>query len=224
MKSELSQPRAISALLSACLEDNAESAWREFVSRFQPLIASVIVRIVRRYGQTDYALADDLVQETFLRLCKRERRALQQFQERHESAFFGYLKVIAASVATDYFRSINAQKRQGDKPGVTEELADSVASQPSYAEERIMMQEIDSFLDRSSDSSRDKAIFWLYYRHGFTARDIAKLPEIGLSDKGVESCIFRLTRAVRELASQQGPSRVKRGEGEMPSATLGGMG
>jgi len=41
-------------------------------------------------------------------------------------------------------------------------------------------------------------VFWLYYRAGFTASAIASLPTVGLTTKGVESLIFRLTRIVRE--------------------------
>jgi len=224
VKADLSQPRAISALLSACLEDNAEAAWREFVAQFQPLIAAVILRTVRRYGRTDYGLVDDLVQETFLRLCRNDGRALRQFQEQHETAFFGYLKVVAASVATDYFRSINAQKRQADKPGLAEELVDSSASARANADEKVMVQEINKYLNESSGSTRDKTVFWLYHQHGFTARDIAALPGIDLSAKGVESCIFRLTRSVRDFVLRESPSRQRTGEGELPSTTLGGIG
>ena len=47
------------------------------------------------------------------------------------------------------------------------------------------------------NSARDSAIFWLYYRHGLTAKAISRMSAIGLAVKGVESTLLRLTRMVR---------------------------
>lgn len=55
-----------------------------------------------------------LVQETFLRLCRDEARLLRRFEARHESAIFGYIKVIATSVAFDHFRARTAEKRAAE--------------------------------------------------------------------------------------------------------------
>jgi RNA polymerase sigma-70 factor (ECF subfamily) len=214
----------VAELIAACLDGDTEAAWREFVARFQPLIASVIFRTVRRYGRSDPDLVDDLIQETFLRLCKNQGRALRQFHEKHEAAIFGYLKVVAASVATDYFRSLNAQKRLGDKSPESEELIDVSASTSSNAEQVTMVREVNECIDRLADSSRDKAIFWLYYQQGLTANDISSLPDIGLTQKGVESCIYRLTKAVRKLIVKKSTPHRQASEGEMPSSTFGEMG
>ena len=37
----------------------------------------------------------------------------------------------------------------------------------------------------SETRDRDRKIFWLYYRQGMTAKEIAGLPQIGLTLKGV---------------------------------------
>ena len=211
-------------LIASCVEGESEAAWQEFVARFQPLIASVIFRIVRRCGSPDRDLVDDLIQETFLRLCRNQGRALREFRERHEDAIFGYLKVVAGSVATDYFRSLNAQKRLGDKHPESEELIDVSASTPSNAEQVAMVREVDEHIQRLAESDRDRAIFWLYYQHGFTARAISSLPNIGLTPKGVESCIYRLTKAVREQIVTKPAALHPEIEGELPSTTLGEMG
>lgn len=41
-------------------------------------------------------------------------------------------------------------------------------------------------------------IFWLYFRQGMSAKEIASLPTIGLGAKGVGSVIERLKHAIRE--------------------------
>src|SRR5882724_5353716 len=101
-------------ILNACLETGSESAWIAFVQRFQPLIAGSISRVLRRYGTSSPALIDDLVQETYLRLCRDNCRSLREFKARHEEAIFGYLKVIAISVALDHVRSRAATKRRSE--------------------------------------------------------------------------------------------------------------
>ena len=45
--------------------------------------------------------------------------------------------------------------------------------------------------------TRDRTAFWLYYRQGFTAKEIAGMPAMNLTVKGVESLLFRLTAVLR---------------------------
>jgi RNA polymerase sigma-70 factor (ECF subfamily) len=213
--------RSAAQLIVSCLEEGSPSVWREFVVRFQPLIASVILRRLRRYGDSNSSLVDDLVQETFLRLCKDDCKVLRQFEQRHEDAIFGYLKVVAASVTMDYFRGLSAQKRLGDRLSEPEEVIDVHVSTPANAEQALMLREIDQCIERVSDSKRDRTIFWLYYQRGFTAKDIAKLPSIGLTAKGIESCIYRLTKAVRLEIAVRHSENPRSNKGEWPPSTLG---
>jgi RNA polymerase sigma-70 factor, ECF subfamily len=213
--------RSAAELIALCLEADSASAWREFVARFHPLIASVVLRTIRRFGENKSGLSDDLVQETFLRLCKDSCKVLRQFEQRHEDAIFGYLKVVAASVAMDHFRGLNARKRSGDRLAEPEEVIDRHVSTPPNAEQVLMLREIDQCIERVSDNQRDRTIFWLYYQRGLTAKDIAKLPNIGLTAKGIESCIYRLTRAVRLEVAPRHPANTQQNKGKLPPSTLG---
>ena len=47
--------------------------------------------------------------------------------------------------------------------------------------------------------ARDRLIFWMYYRQGFTAKAIAAIPSISLTVKGVEGVIQRLTGQLRRI-------------------------
>jgi RNA polymerase sigma-70 factor (ECF subfamily) len=185
-------------IVTACLESNSEAAWIAFVQHFQPLIVASVSRVVRRYGQTSPALIDDLAQETYLRLCKDGCRNLREFESLHDKAIFGYIKVIATSVALDYFRARSTQKRRGE---VEEEGPNLEAtSSSSIIEQNMLLKEFDLHL-ASTETERDRTIFWLYYRQGYTARDIAAIPQFGLTQKGVESCIYRLTRSLRDAVN-----------------------
>jgi RNA polymerase sigma-70 factor, ECF subfamily len=64
-------PRKLSLkeLVSYCLDSQDEAAWTEFVRRFQPLIAGIAVKCVLRRPSRKPAPIDDLVQDTFVKLC-----------------------------------------------------------------------------------------------------------------------------------------------------------
>jgi RNA polymerase sigma-70 factor (ECF subfamily) len=207
---------AAAEILNACLEIGDEPAWTAFVQRFQPLIAASVARVVRRYGVVSPALVDDLIQETYLRLCKDNCRSLREFKARHDEAIFGYLKVVATSVALDYIRSRSTQKRgsEVEDDGTHPEASTSSA----VVEQTALIEELDQRL-ATTESERDRTIFWLYYRQGYTAKDIASLPGLGLTQKGVESCIYRLTQLLRNAFGTDTGVR----KGRSTQTTLGVM-
>lgn len=199
-------PRKLSAqeLVSFCLDSQDEAGWTEFVRRFQPLIAGVINRCVSRRVGSNPALVDDLVQETYLKLYANNCKPLRDFNFQSEHGFFGFLKVVASHVVEDHFRGSRSQKRGSGREEEDIEEARTAApfrtgaSQP--VELAILMGEIErSLAELASEPNfaRDHAMFWLYYRQGLTAKAISQLPAIGLSVKGVESTLLRLTRLVR---------------------------
>jgi DNA-directed RNA polymerase specialized sigma subunit len=65
----------------------------------------------------------------------------------------------------------------------------------------VLLQEVDELLKVCSsgpDQERDRTIFWLYFRQGMSTKEIASLPNIGLSAKGVGSVIERLKHSIRD--------------------------
>ena len=173
--------------------------------RFQPLIASSIARVVRRYGAPSPALIDDLIQDTYLRLCKDNCRNLREFRAQHDDAIFGYLKVIATSVALDHFRARTTRKRRGEMPNDGSGIEASISS--NSIEQSTLILELEAHV-AANESERDRTIFALYYRQGFTSRDIASIPGLGLTQKGVEASIYRMTQALRTAIHQmkKGPA------------------
>jgi RNA polymerase sigma-70 factor, ECF subfamily len=195
-------------LVLACRQAGDVAAWEEFVRRFHRLIATVALRIARRWGEPSPQLIDDLVQETYLKLCADDFRTLRRFKSNHPDAFYGYLKVLTANLVHDHFKAAYSSKRGS---GAIEVEADAqvqsgadglgAASAVTNSEQGILLREVDATLSRLAAGphlERDRKVFWLYYRVGLTANAIAELPSIGLSTKGVESSILRLTRLVRQ--------------------------
>jgi RNA polymerase sigma-70 factor (ECF subfamily) len=204
-------------LVHNCLSGRDEAAWVEFIRRFQPLIASVVFRVSRQWGESSPGMIDDLVQETYLKLCTEGLRILDKFEAIDQVSIYRYVKVFAANLAHDHFKASHAQKRGGSaetaplNTDTTTERATWKDSETKNLERKILIGEIAACLAAEVSgpkAERDCRIFWLYYRVGLSASAIATLPSIGLSTKGVESTILRLTRAVRrQLAPKKAESQ-----------------
>jgi RNA polymerase sigma-70 factor, ECF subfamily len=194
------QAQSNEQLLRSCAHSANAEAWEEFVRRFQPLIAGVVMRVAERYGQTGSGVVDELVQETFMKLCRNDSKALKEFKAEHDGAVYGFLKTVALNVAIDHFRSLQPRTEEPLEDWQAT-AAEASAGGTASAEMSVLMEQVDGALTRSTSGEtreRDRTVFWLYYKHGFTAKAIAALPAVGLSVKGVETVIFRLTKAIRK--------------------------
>jgi RNA polymerase sigma-70 factor (ECF subfamily) len=202
-------------LVKACAGSRDPAVWQAFIRLFQPVIAAAVLRTARRFGELSRHTLDDLVQETYLKLCEDDSRLLRSFVSRHPDAIFGFLKVVAGNVVHDYFKSALAEKRGA---GQTDALPDCASpSTPVSAgygsaamERQILLRQIDDALVAAGeDKGRNRLIFWLHYRDGLTASAIASLPGIDLTTKGVESILLRMTRMIRShMTSAEKPQKV----------------
>ena len=106
--------RSVNDLAKACACSADAAEWEEFLRRCRPLASLVAMRVCRMWSSgPSPATVDDIVQEVFLKLCEQERRILRDFEPRGEDSFLGLLRVVAASVANDYFRRLYSAKRGG---------------------------------------------------------------------------------------------------------------
>jgi RNA polymerase sigma-70 factor (ECF subfamily) len=193
-------------LIQACAEGNDGAAWNEFVYRFHRPISLSIIRTAYQWGELPLQVVDDLVQETYLKLCTNKFCQLLGFAVQHPDAILGYVKTIAVNVAHDHFKSLHSQKRGSGEVGQIIEDSDPRADPckrggQEAIEREVLFKQIDECVEsclEGPDRDRDRRIFWLYYQQGMTAKDIAALPTIGLSPKGVESVLVRAIRLIRE--------------------------
>jgi len=177
-------------LLRECADLGSTQAWDRFLSRFHPLIVATVGRVIRRYGFDRAGLSDDLVQEVYLKFSANRAKVLREFKpRRYPGAVFAYLRVIAANVVHDHFKS-----RAGKYPDQC--TLPDVAGEDE-TEWLLLLREIDDLLRKPPTTERDRQIFWLYYRQGLSAKEIAAISSLNLKIKGVESAIVRLNDLVR---------------------------
>jgi RNA polymerase sigma-70 factor (ECF subfamily) len=188
-----------------CAGPRDEEAWGEFVCRVGRPISLTIMRTAYLLGDPSRSLLDDLVQATYLKLWEARCR-LRDFAIQHPNAILGYIKITAANTTRDYFKHLHSQTRGRDKPhDSTSDVDPQAGKEVPGSQERIVfeifLKEIDEHLKRcltGPDQERDRMIFWLYFRQGMSTKEIASLPTIGLTAKGVGSVIERLNCCIRE--------------------------
>jgi RNA polymerase sigma-70 factor, ECF subfamily len=196
----------ITALIRKCLETPDAREWAELIRRLQPILARVAYRVACEWGVTNASETDDILQESFLKIGASAGELLRRLPLNDEASALAYLKVTTANCARDYLRAKYAEKRGQDvticaDPKI-EELVAGVSG--GSLDRQVLLRQIDQALDAPP---RDRHIFWMYYRRGFTAHEIAAIPEFGLTQKGVESLLFRHSAAVRKALSKGGGVR-----------------
>lgn len=189
-----------------CAESCDNEVWEEFVSRVGRPISLTVLRTASLWGEPSRSVVEDLVQMTYLKLWEDGCRHLRDFAMQYPEAILGYLKKTAANTAHDYFKHLHSQSAGGDQAHVSTSDVDPEAGHEAHgSQERIAFQvfleQIDAYLKRGlhgPDQERDRTIFWLYFRQGMSAQEIASLPTIGLGAKGVGSVIERAKHCIRE--------------------------
>lgn len=188
-------------LIRVCGTHGEADAWREFIRRFHPLIMATIRRTARHWLNVKPEALEDLAQEAYLKLCDPKRAVLLRFTSGTVEA---YLTTVTARLTIDQLKARHAQRRNEARSTQLQD-EDGAPSQQEGAEtrayHRVLIRECeDLFRAVTGDGQggkRDLCILTEYYFEGKTASEIACLPSIQLTTKGVESIIRRLTMQVR---------------------------
>jgi RNA polymerase sigma-70 factor (ECF subfamily) len=201
-------------LAHICAYSAQAPEWEQFVRLVTPVVALAARRISTLWGDSSQATVGEIIQEVFLKLCDDDRRILREFEDRGDDSILKLLRAVTASVATDYFRRTRAGKRGGQNQTLllsshrsAEDVADSKATEA--IQWPTLIAQLDGLLRLYPEtvSARDRNLFWLYYRQGLTAEAISRIPSIGLSAKGVESALLRLSQLLRETITNGKPTR-----------------
>jgi len=202
----------VNKLARLCAYSTEAPEWEQFVRLVSPEVALTAHRVALVWGDASRSMVNEILQDVFLKLCEHDRRILREFEDRGDDAFLKLLRVVTVSVATDHIRRLRAGKRGAvagvppmQAPLAGRALSDSRGLRD--VEWPALMAQLDRMLRSfpAKVSQRDRNLFWLYYRQGLTAQAIARIPAMGLSAKGVESAILRLTRLLRDTIARGKP-------------------
>ena len=197
-------------------------AWDSFLAQFHELIVATVVRTASASGIPGRADVEDLVQDVYLKLCANDFQILRRVRSDHPNGVYGLVRAVAHSTTIDYLRKLRNPVNDTRKVVSLEALAQDLALERPMESElhrRMLFERLDLMLAGMCPPetvTRDRNAFWLYYRQGFTAKEVAAMPAMGLTLKGVESLLFRLTAALRTqltLEDQKGFSPAPRHSG-----------
>jgi RNA polymerase sigma-70 factor (ECF subfamily) len=204
--------------------------WEKFVRLIMPVVGLAARRVGEVWGDRSTLTVNEIVQEVFLKLCEDERRVLREFASRDEVEFLQLLRVITATAGTDHFRRLTADKRGGNQPAkwvqpraVADELHDSRMARAM--EMSSLFAQLDGLLRLFPNkvSARDRRLFWLHYRQGMSAEAISRIPSMGLSAKGVESALIRLTRLLKQTVAKGKPKLASTKNKSSPTKKIKGF-
>jgi RNA polymerase sigma-70 factor, ECF subfamily len=164
-----------------------EAEFRAFYEKTAPQLRAYLRRV-----SGDSATADDLLQESYLRLLRAPLAAATEDHRRH------YLFRIATNLLRDHFR---AAKRS------TTELPD-LPSKTSAAKDLDLAHDLEPLLLQLKP--RERELLWLAYVEGYRHDEIAK--SISCRAASVRPMLFRARAKLAELLRARGWKQNSQGE------------
>ena len=158
-----------------------EASFQVFYQRTAPGLRSYI-----RSASGGADVADDILQEAFLRFLRAVPSDLEKSQQK------AYLYRIASRLLVDHWRRLSREQRWnwreylGKGPAMHRDLALSPDLSRTF---QILKQQ-------------QRALLWLAYVEGFEHREIASL--LGLREKSVRVLLFRARRKLADLLKEKG--------------------
>ena len=183
-------------LLRRCI-DRAPGSWRLFVDRFAPTIKALAARFLRHLGQPgDDASSEDVVQEVFLALTRRDYKLLRDYDPSYTVKT--YLGVITR---TEAHRSI---RRKRPRPAGAEELDRAAQPQPDSTAEVERHEERDLVLAAlDSLEPRDAEILRLRFLREQDYKAIAA--KLGIPEASVGQTLYRAKRRLLDVLKSRPP-------------------
>ncbi len=145
----------------------------------------------------DHALADDIFQETFIRVM----RFLDEDRYTDNGKFLSWVLRIAHNQVIDHFRSRRMHNDLGDSEGGYDVLNNSRFSDPNI-EESIVSEQIEQDIRKLVDALPDeqREVVYLRYFEGMTFKDIAEETDVSINTAlgRMRYALINLRKMIRE--------------------------
>jgi hypothetical protein len=175
-------------------------ARQEVIRRCRNRIAIVVTSMAGQAGDLSPEVIDSLIEEACRRLAADNYGILRALAAR--GADSAYVRV----VTRDYFRTVNAH--YGDS--ATDLSLFRKALKKDLESVRFPHEEQVDRVLRTIASEQESTIFWLHFRAGLTAKEIADLLRTNLTDKDVEKILSRLLPQVESKLKATPPESSRR--------------
>jgi RNA polymerase sigma-70 factor (ECF subfamily) len=176
---------------------SSDAAWESLLQNHSKTFAAISVRVAARFGGSSKAELDDAMQVACIKLSEQARSG--QVPAGDDRVTEAYLKAVVANCVHDHFRKMRSQIRDQTKALPLEEGL--IAAEGSM-DRALLISELENFV---GPGAREKLLFHLYYREGWSAQEIAGIPTLQLSVKGVETAIGRVVAAIRQKLKVKRP-------------------
>ena len=200
---------SIRELLEYCLRTNLDAGWKAFFCRTRKTIEGALARRLRSWCTSYHDRIEDLRQETYAKLLNNEKRLLLNLKCESDGQLCNYIAMTAGSVAEDYRRK--EQKMRQNTDSIDDAAYPQLPAEEllhRHAEFQEAWDSVERCLDKMECGPRDRAIFYFFYKQGYSAREVGELPSIQLPIRTVENILLRLVRRVRSELDR-GKSRGK---------------
>ena len=169
-------------LLLEKVKGGDKSAFQELFYNFHESLFQFVA-----YKVKDEDIADDITQETFLRVWKK-RNSLQP-----KKSFFSLIARISTNLCYDHFRHLEVRHRHRDFISKPSELDND---DPEMINQGEALEEYIHYIVNNKLPEKCRNIFFLSRVEGKSNREIAEILE--LSIRTVENQIYRAIKILRE--------------------------
>ena len=164
------------------VKESDESAFHKLFYNYHDTLFRFVI-----YKVNDSDLAEDITQETFLRVWKKRKALIP------EKSFFSLLARISTNLCYDHFRHVEVRKRHQK---LLPEFGKSHFDDPEKINQLIMLQEKIQDIVNEKLPQKCKTIFILSRIDGKTNPEIAET--LNLSIRTVENQIYRALKVLKQ--------------------------
>lgn len=190
------------ALLKALLTERRETVrqrhWADFVKRYERLITSCVLKVLRRYGavfSTDDL--DDLVHDVWVTLLRDDMKKLRQYDAERGFRIASFIGLVATNTTIDHLRS-----RQAEATPLDQVMEDYVSLSAESPRDSVEEQQEKLLAERAINRlSRDERAFVYEIFHAERSpEELAK--SLGVTTNTIYSRKFKIREKLAKIVAQ----------------------
>lgn len=168
----------------------------ELVETYSDKVFAIAYKTLAKYGQENRSDAEDIVQETFIKIFKNIKR----FYDLEREEIIPLLVIYTRNTAIDFLRKRKHKFREiplylGEDEEERElEIADGNPLPDELVVRKELIEQCASCIDELPEEQR--AVILLKYRYGYKDREIASV--LGISESAVSSRLNRARETIRK--------------------------